>query len=145
MSPLDAGQRSEILGLISLGCSQVVAARVANCSLADVQQAFEQDPDLFKELAAAASELETRALKAIEDAWGKNWRAACWLLERRFPERYARRPPDTIPVEEARKFLTDVSALVEEHLPDDPAREQLLTALAERGRELHLPERRRKP
>ncbi|MGD9648485.1 MAG: hypothetical protein AB7U73_22435 [Pirellulales bacterium] len=144
MTILDEKQRRQILAFVGLGCSQVTAARMANCSLADVQETLEQDPELLEQVVQAAGELEGRALQAIEAAWEKNWRAACWLLERLYPERYARRPPNSVLAEDARTFLSEVALLVEQHVAAGPEREKLLSALRERGRELHAPDRRKK-
>ena len=46
------------------------------------------------------------------------WRAAAWALERGFPERYARRGPDVITVEQIGQLLTKFSAIVVQELPE---------------------------
>jgi hypothetical protein len=57
-----------------------------------------EDPDQYPEHAAfleayrkAEATAEERAIKAIQDAYPNDWRAAMTYLERRHPERWARR------------------------------------------------------
>jgi hypothetical protein len=38
----------------------------------------------------ASAKFESDCLSTIQDAAEKNWTAAAWLLERKFPERYAK-------------------------------------------------------
>jgi hypothetical protein len=57
-----------------------------------------EDPEQYPEHAAfleayrkAEAEAEERAIKAIQDAFSSDWRAAMTYLERRHPDRWARR------------------------------------------------------
>ncbi|MBM3268913.1 MAG: helix-turn-helix domain-containing protein [Candidatus Sericytochromatia bacterium] len=47
-------------------------------------------------LKKAEADLEAKALAHILEAAGKSWQAAAWLLERRFPDRWGRRPPEDL-------------------------------------------------
>ena len=137
MPLLNESQRQQVIGYVSLGCSQVVAARMANCSLADVEETLKDDPTLLQELANSASHLEANALGAIEKAWDKNWRAACWLLERLYPERYARRTTSAASTHDLLAFLSSVSSLIYRHVRNAQEQENLFKSLRELGRELH--------
>lgn len=63
-----------------------VAARAAGVEL-DV---LLTDPGLQEELEAARAAGEVRAIARIAQAAGENWQAAAWLLERQYPDRWAR-------------------------------------------------------
>ena len=142
MSAIDNVKRNKIISLVSIGCSQVVAARMANCTLAEVQATLNADPELLQELANAEGQLEVRALQALDDAGTKNWRAACWLLERLYPERYGRRSADAVTISDLIAFLSRVSGKVFHHVNNGVDRDNLLKAISELGRELQTRERR---
>jgi len=46
--------------------------------------------DFVKAVTVASATFESDCLAMIQDAAPKNWTAAAWLLERKFPERYAK-------------------------------------------------------
>ena len=46
--------------------------------------------DLVRDATAASAKFEIDCLSRIQDAAENNWTAAAWLLERKFPERYAK-------------------------------------------------------
>ena len=46
--------------------------------------------DFVKAVTVASATFEIDCLAIIQDAAPKNWTAAAWLLERKFPERYAK-------------------------------------------------------
>ncbi len=46
--------------------------------------------DFVKAVTVASATFEKECLTIIQDAAPKNWPAAAWLLERKFPERYAK-------------------------------------------------------
>ena len=53
--------------------------------------------------------VEDRNVSQVEAAAGQDWKAAAWLLERRFPERWARhrRLPDEAPARDGLDELAD--------------------------------------
>ena len=63
-----------------------------------IQNTADRDPTFAEKLRQADYSTEIGLLKNIRNAAKKEqyWRAAAWVLERRFPERYARRGPDVI-------------------------------------------------
>ena len=63
-----------------------------------------------KKLREAKGNAELGLVKNIRNAAKKEqyWRAAAWALERGFPEKYARRGPDVITVEQIGLLLTQI-------------------------------------
>jgi len=56
-------------------------------------------------LERATAEAESRSVLAVVKAAKRDWRAAAWMLERRWPQRYALR--QTVRVEKAPADMTD--------------------------------------
>lgn len=85
-----------ILKHVELGIWPERAARLAGIDAAAMRKHKERNPefvtDLEKAEARAEASLHGRMLRAMED----NWTAVAWMLERRFPQRYAKQDPKVI-------------------------------------------------
>ncbi len=117
---LDGEKRIKIAAIIGVGCSQNVAAEYVGCSPSTIQRTAERDPAFAAELLQAKCNAELSLVKNIRDAAKKEqyWRAAAWALERGFPERYARRGPDVITVEQIGLLLSKFCEIVVEEVPE---------------------------
>jgi hypothetical protein len=115
---LDDRKRGQILAILSVGCSQRVAAAFVGCAASTIQHTAERDPVFAAELGQAKSNAELALVKNIRNAAKKEqyWRAAAWALERGFPEKYARRGPDVITVEQIGHLLSRFSAIIVEEV-----------------------------
>ena len=104
-------QAGQIVAILSVGCSQNMAAQYVGCSPATIQRTAERDPKFAKQLREAKGNAELGLVKNIRNAAKKEqyWRAAAWALERGFPEKYARRGPDVITVEQIGLLLAQFS------------------------------------
>ena len=88
--------RKKILWALRLGNYRKTAAEYAGISertLGDwLLQGSEQEDtdfgDFRKEVLEAEQAAEVRALGVIQQAANRDWKAAAWYLERKFPERY---------------------------------------------------------
>lgn len=85
---------TQLAGMLRAGNYLEIAARSAGVELGDLLEHPQVRADL--ETARAASEAENVA--RIMAAGREEWRAAAWLLERQYPDRWAR--PATRPGEE---------------------------------------------
>ena len=112
-------KRGQILAILSVGCSQNVAAQYVGCAPSTIQRTAERDPKFAKKLRKAKSNAELGLVKNIRNAAKKEqyWRAAAWALERGFPEKYARRGPDVITAEQIGLLLTRFSAIIMDEVP----------------------------
>jgi hypothetical protein len=117
---LDKTKRAQIVAILSVGCSQTRAAEYAGCAVSTIQRTAERDPGFAEELNKAKCNAELGLVKNIRKAAKKEqyWRAAAWALERGFPEKYARRGPDVITVEQIGLLLTKFSAMIVQELPE---------------------------
>ena len=90
---LDEAKRREICKVLAVGGTRTMAAAYVGCSLDTIARAAKRDRAFAEELRRASVECEIRCLRNLSKAAQepKNWRAAAWMLERLYPERYARR------------------------------------------------------
>jgi hypothetical protein len=117
---LDQIKKREILAILSVGSSRRTAARYVGCSPTTIQNTADRDPEFAEQLHHADHIAEIEYLKSIKKAAKKEqyWRAAAWALERGFPEKYARRGPDVITVEQIGLLLTKFSEIIVRELPE---------------------------
>ena len=54
----------------------------------------------------------------MQQAVTKHWRAAAWMLERAYPERFARRDPASLHARQARRLLNEVIDIIRSEIPD---------------------------
>jgi hypothetical protein len=116
---LDDVKQKEVLAILSVGCSQSVAAKYVGCSPATIRREAARDPKFAKQLREARGNAELGLVRHIRNAAKKEqyWRAAAWALERMFPEKYARRGPDVITTEQLAQVLEQLMQRVMHHVP----------------------------
>ncbi len=87
---LDEAKRRKICEVLAVGGTRTMAAAYVGRSLDTIARAAKRDPAFAKELRRASVECEIRCLRNLSKAAQepKNWRAAAWMLERLWPERY---------------------------------------------------------
>ncbi len=136
---LDEGKRREILALLSVGCSMSMAAEYVGCVPDTIQNTAKRDPKFAERLVQAKCNAELGLVRNIRNAAKKEqyWRAAAWALERNFPEKYGRRGPDVITLEQIGLLLSRFSAIVAEQVPER-GRKALLKKLHELARALGI-------
>jgi len=125
---LDEIKQREILALLTVGCSRRTAARYVGCARSTIQNTAQRDPKFAEKLRQANYHAEIGFLKTIQKAGRKEqyWRAAAWALERTMPERYARRGPDVITVEQISHLLSQITDLIVEEVPVDRFRKNVV-------------------
>jgi hypothetical protein len=123
-------ERTEVLAVLSVGCSRLTAA---HCALYRLRQEMSRDPQFAAQVVKAEAGLELFCLTRIRSAASKeqHWRAAAWLLERRLPHRYAIRKPESLATEHVQNFIETCLRIITEELPDKQQREKLLDRISE--------------
>jgi hypothetical protein len=119
-SILDEIKKRDICLILSLGGTRQMAAHYIGCTVRTIRNAAKSDLAFADKLAKTEISPEVKFLKNIIDATNdsKNWRAATWALERMYPERYARRRPETIPVAQLRDVVDYLVKMAMEQAPD---------------------------
>lgn len=82
----DAEAVAQVVAMLRAGNYLAVAARAAGVEV-DELTAW---PEISEELDGARAEGEARAVARIAASAADNWQAAAWLLERQYPDRWAR-------------------------------------------------------
>lgn len=128
---LDEIKKREILAILSVGCTRRAAAKYVGCAVPSIQNTADRDPEFSAQLGRAEGQHELAYLKQIQRAakQEKYWRAAAWVLERRFPDQYGRRGPDVITVTQIRDLLTQFAEIIAEEVPIADYRKNILKRL----------------
>jgi hypothetical protein len=135
---LDEVKRLEICAILAVGGSRRLAARYVGCAHETIRNMAERDPEFLGQLKRAESQHELFYLKNIQTAAKKEqyWHAAAWMLERRFPERYGRRKPRSISVEQIVELLAQFAEIVVEELSSVQDQRRILARLEVLGQNL---------
>lgn len=81
----------QICAMVSVGCSVRAASRMTGCAESTVRNLLKRNKAFAARLRKSQQSCEIIALRHVQAAGEKNWRAAAWLLERMCPTEYA--PP----------------------------------------------------
>lgn len=124
--------RRKIIWALRLGNYRKTAAEYAGVSERTLCDWLARGEDGNSEYAAFLDEVleaeqaaEVRALGVIQQAAGRDWKAAAWFLERKFPERYCTRAAVFLA-----KRLPSEEDLDLAELGEDGLAEELLAAIA---------------
>jgi len=66
----------------------------------------------------------------------KHWRASVWWLERRAPDRYARRAPDAISESQLQEFVEKLADVIVAEIASQDDRQRLLASLSRIAHEI---------
>jgi hypothetical protein len=145
---LDEKKQNDILAIVSVGCSQRVAAGYVHCTSQTIRRTARRDPAFAERLQQAKHNPEIVYLKSIQKAARKEqyWRAAAWALERTMPEKYARRGPDVITTGQIGFLIAQFADIIVSEVPVARYRKNILRRLDVLCKSLGigLPKRRRK-
>lgn len=139
---LDEIKRREVGAILAMGCSRATAAKYVGCAASTILRTSLRDRAFRDELRRAESSAEVIQLRHIHTAGKKNWRAAAWMLERKFPEQYAQRAPGTVTREQIARLLSEFAGVVIEEVNDPASRRRILERL--NGMTRAIPTERRK-
>jgi hypothetical protein len=115
---LDEVKRSEICALVAGGFSRCEAARYVACSAKTIQREAARNPDFQAKLLNSEMYAQMNPLRAIHQAAGTHWRAAAWILERAYPDRYGRRHQNALNAKEARQLYSEVERIISSEVRD---------------------------
>jgi hypothetical protein len=119
---LDEEKRRKIIAMLANGSSRRVAANYVGCAPSTITRAILRDGEFAAAVAQAEQNTEIDALRHIRNAARNNryWRAAAWLLERRNPQDFAKRPPHAFTDDQiVQLFLKVTSSFIAKMSDDD--------------------------
>jgi hypothetical protein len=114
---LDDVKRREVCALIAGGCSIQEAARYVRCSYKTIRREMKRDPAFHEHLRRSEMFAQLSPLRAMQQAAATHWRAAAWILERAYPDRFARRNA-TFGPKQARSLLSDILQIIRSEVLD---------------------------
>lgn len=114
---LDTVKQASICALLNAGCSRRQAAKYVGCAPSTIGYLAANNPHFAKQIRQAEMQKEVRPLHNLMQASGKHWRAAAWLLERQFPNLYARRQPDLMTRHEFREAISSLTNALIDAVP----------------------------
>ncbi len=128
---LDEIKRREILAILAVGGSRRVAAKYVGCTARTIRNTARRDPQFAEQLHRKEYQSEIGYLENIRSAARNEryWRAAAWALERLNPERYGRRSPDAITIDQVKELLTQFAEIIVEEVPVPLFRKNVLKRL----------------
>jgi len=134
---LSPQERTEYLALLSAGYARTTAAKFIHRAPGTIQNTMANDPEFAEQVAKAEENSEVFYLSCIRRAALKEqyWRAAAWVLERRQPDRYAAKKPETLTAEHVQKFMATCMRIIAEELPEQERRDKIMQRLEEELKE----------
>jgi hypothetical protein len=105
---MTAEQRQHFIGALLFGGTKADAYGAVGVSRSTVRRAMAADPGFASAVKSADVRGKLNLVMTIHNAAmsGGQWRAAAWLLERRFPNEFGRRCPDDYRREEVEDLVT---------------------------------------
>ena len=130
---LDETKKREIFAILNVGGSRLMAAQYVGCHVDAIRTAARRDRNFAAQLRKAELCPELTFLRNIQLASKdpKQWRASTWALERLYPDRYGRRPANSITPEQLAEVIGEMGNIVVGAIPVKRFREQVLTRLSE--------------
>jgi hypothetical protein len=100
-------------------------------SLAAIRQEMQHDGAFLARVVRAEASVEFNHMRNVQDTakTKKDWRASVWWLERRSPERFARRNPGVITSRQLKAFVTILVDTLRDAVTCDADRERIMARL----------------
>ncbi len=119
--------------MISMGCDRETACNYLGKTAVELRAELQRDNAFRRQLLRAEATPEfshTRNLyNAAKDE--KHWRASVWWLERRAPERYAKRAPESITAAQLREVIEELTDVIISEVNDPQDRRRVLARLVQ--------------
>lgn len=114
--------------MLAVGCNRRTAAAFVGCDVSTIRNTAERDSHFAEQLRQSEHSQEYACLKSIRKAAEQEryWRAAAWVLERKFPDNYGPRGPETITLTQIAEVLNQLSEVIVEEVPVAAYRKRIL-------------------
>ncbi|MDZ4819586.1 MAG: hypothetical protein SGJ20_11490 [Planctomycetota bacterium] len=124
--------QDKICAMLAVGGTLSMAAQFTGCHVASIRAELRYNPEFAERLKKAELRSEIGFLKSIHAAANdQQWRAAAWALERLFPDRYAKRPPRTVSLDELTELTKQITEAIVSEVPAKLYRQRLQQRIEE--------------
>ncbi len=130
---LTSEQKETVRAVLSVGCDRETASHYIGRSVIDLTRAMRHDPEFSVAVRRAEASIELTHMKVVREVVKdvKNWRASVWWLERRSPERFAKRSPGTVTSRHLKAFLAIIGDTLNDNIRDAEDRERMIARFQE--------------
>jgi IS30 family transposase len=127
----DEKKRESVLQMLRLGLSRRSAAQCVGCHVQTIYNEMARCSTFRAEVMQAESGFESRHRARVEKASEEaaRWRASAWALERKFPDEYMPRLPNTISPAQVERMLGQFAEVLIAEIPDEGLRKRVTDAL----------------
>jgi hypothetical protein len=112
-------QRAEFFALLTVGVSQADAYLAAGVNRSAVRRLCRSDPAFASGVSSDVARGKATLIVRIFSATSDNWRAAAWLLERRWPAEWAPRRPDRFTKEDVTTLVNKFVGRARRYVPPE--------------------------
>jgi len=132
-------EKRECCLMISIGCDRETAGNYLSKSPHEMRDEILRDPEFAQRLLRAEAMPEFKHMRNLFEAAKeeKNWRASVWWLERRSPERFARRTPDAVSATQLRQVIEELTEAIVGEVDQQEDRQRLLNRLRNIAQKIH--------
>jgi len=124
-------QQIQICAMVGVGCSLRTASRLAGCADSSVRSLLQRDRAFETRFRKSQQSCELMALRHVQLAGEKNWRAAAWLLERMRPNDYGRIKQDLMTQQQADQVFSQFTEIMMREVKNPEDRRRAFHALRE--------------
>ena len=144
---LDAVKKGQITAMVAVGCTRRVAAGFVGCCVGTIRNTAQRDAAFAIELRKAEAQPQVYHLRNIHQAAAdaRHWRAAAWVLERKYPDHFGVRRAKTVTVEQVRVAFEHFASIVCEEITDADCRRRVLGRLKRLSQSLQTLAHSRRP
>jgi len=124
--------------MLMMGCDRETAGNYLGFTLLQLRDEVKREPEFLQQVLRAEAAAEFHQIRNLHEATkdSKQWRASVWWLERKIPERFARRAANAITAAEWQQFLETLADMIVSEITCEADRQKLLTRLSQIAQEV---------
>jgi len=128
-------KKREILAIVAVGCSRRTAAGYVGCSPSTITNEIQRDKLFAAEIERRERSAEIGYARNIQDAAkdARNWRAAAWFLERRYPDDFGSRTHGAVTAAQLNGLMAGFAQIISEEVPIAVFRKRIMKRMQRTG------------